>query len=136
MHVSRTPAEAAAVAAVNHLQADGGESSEEPSHPTRQPGSAPGTLYVPVRPCPSGFALRVFRTPLGERTAVAFTTGQHLADCLGRDQPVIRLSLPAVRSLATPLGVTLVHVDPQLTAPPVQPSPDTSATALLPTLPG
>ncbi|WP_249375313.1 SAV_915 family protein [Streptomyces sp. I05A-00742] len=139
MHVNRTPAEAAAVAAVTAAHspaADGGESSEEPSHP----GGAvppPVVLYVPVRPCPVGFALRVFRTPLGVRTAVAFTTPGRLAACLGRHQPAVRLALPAVRALAAPLGVTLVSVDPQLTAPAVRPSPDGPAPApLLPTLPG
>ncbi|MER5781851.1 SAV_915 family protein [Streptomyces mobaraensis] len=94
-------------------------------------------LYVPVRPCPVGFALRVFRTPLGGRTAVAFTTRARLTACLGPHQPTVRLALPAVRSLAAPLGVTLVSVDPQLTAPAVRRSPDgPSPAALLPTLPG
>ncbi|RLV10503.1 hypothetical protein CTZ27_01650 [Streptomyces griseocarneus] len=76
-------------------------------------------LYVPVRRCPDGFALRVFRSPLGDRTAVAFTTERRLSDVLGAGQASIRLALPAVRALAAPLGVELVSVDPQLTAPPV-----------------
>ncbi|KNB54175.1 hypothetical protein AC230_01630 [Streptomyces caatingaensis] len=92
---------------------------------------------IPVRPCAGGYALRVFRTPLGARTAVAFTTAGRLAACLGPGQPAVRLSLPAVRSLAGPLGVTLVSVDPQLTAPPVRPEPDGPTPAdRLPTLPG
>ncbi|MBZ4319888.1 hypothetical protein JNW98_10980 [Streptomyces sp. SCA2-4] len=100
-------------------------------------GLADPALYVPVRPCPVGFALRVFRTPLGGRTAVAFTTPARLAACLGPHQPAVRLALPAVRALATPLGVTLVSVDPQLTAPAVRRSPDGPAPAALqPTLPG
>ncbi|WP_411848846.1 SAV_915 family protein [Streptomyces mobaraensis] len=171
MRVNRTPAEAAAVAAVvaavtaaHSPVADGGESSDDPSHPggaplpastTPAPSPAPTpaghtstsvlpapppavpVLYVPVRPCPVGFALRVFRTPLGGRTAVAFTTRARLTACLGPHQPTVRLALPAVRSLAAPLGVTLVSVDPQLTAPAVIRSPDgPSPTALLPTLPG
>nr|WP_052392882.1 SAV_915 family protein [Streptomyces roseoverticillatus] len=78
-------------------------------------------LYVPVRPCACGFALRVFRSPLGERTAVAFTTERRLFDVLGPGQPSIRLALPAVRALAAPLGVDLVSVDPRLTAPAVHP---------------
>ncbi|MBB4895504.1 hypothetical protein FHS39_004582 [Streptomyces olivoverticillatus] len=114
MHVCRTPAEAAAVAAattVTTVPADDGD----PSHPARP-------FHVPVRPCPTGgFALRIFRTPLGTRTAVAFTTGRQLADCLGPDQRSVRLSLAAVRALAVPLGITLVSVDPQLTAPAVRP---------------
>ncbi|MBC2877590.1 hypothetical protein K7I03_06675 [Streptomyces mobaraensis] len=94
-------------------------------------------MYVPVRPCPVGFALRVFRTPLGGRTAVAFTTPARLTACLGAHQPTVRLALPAVRALAAPLGVTLVSVDPQLTAPAVRRSPDgPSPAALLPTLGG
>ncbi|MFI9201975.1 SAV_915 family protein [Streptomyces sp. NPDC053048] len=133
--MSRTPAEAAAVAAVTAV--NGGTGREalpaddgEPSHPVRA-----GLLYVPVRPCPVGFALRVFRTPLGGRTAVAFTSPRRLEDCLGRGVPHVRLALPAVRALAGPLGVRLVRVDPQLTAPAVRPSPD-SAQTLLPTFPG
>ncbi|MCF3102467.1 hypothetical protein IPZ58_12850 [Streptomyces roseoverticillatus] len=78
-------------------------------------------MYVPVRPCACGFALRVFRSPLGARTAVAFTTERRLFDVLGPGQPAIRLALPAVRALAAPLGVDLVSVDPQLTAPAVRP---------------
>ncbi|MCD9140692.1 SAV_915 family protein [Streptomyces albireticuli] len=132
MHLSRTPAEAAAIAAVDSPQADEGEPSE-PSHPA---GRAPErALYVPVRPCPSGFALRVFRSPLGDRTAVAFTTERRLSDVLGPGQPSVRLALPAVRALAAPLGVALVSVDPQLTAPAVRPGVP-EGTAQLPPLPG
>ncbi|MEV5375233.1 SAV_915 family protein [Streptomyces nondiastaticus] len=120
MHLSRTPAEAAAVAAVE--SATGGEEPAEPSEPSHPSGQAPAEpLYVPVRRCACGFALRVFRSPLGMRTAVAFTTERRLSDVLGPDQPAIRLALPAVRALAAPLGVDLVSVDPQLTAPPVRP---------------
>ncbi|MEU8550331.1 SAV_915 family protein [Streptomyces roseoverticillatus] len=130
MHLSRTPAEAAAVAAVAAVDsppAGDGEPSE-PSHPAGRAGARP--LYVPVRPCACGFALRVFRSPLGDRTAVAFTTERRLFDVLGPGQPAIRLALPAVRALAAPLGVGLVSVDPQLTAPPVHPDPDPPLTPL------
>lgn len=142
MHVNRTPAEAAAVAAVtagHGHRTEGGESSEEPAHPGGAPraGRPSEALLVPVRPCADGYTLRVFRTPLGARTAVAFTTAGRLAACLGPGQPAVRLALPAVRSLAGPLGVTMVSVDPQLTAPAVRSSPDGPASAaLLPTLPG
>ncbi|MFF5128661.1 SAV_915 family protein [Streptomyces syringium] len=129
MHLSRTPAEAAAVAAVDSPQADDGE----PSEPVHSSQAAP--LYVPVRLCPSGYALRVFRTPLGIRTAVAFTTRRRLSDILGAGHPSIRLALPAVHALAAPLGVELVSVDPLLTAPAVRPTPP-DAGALLPTFPG
>ncbi|MGK5642021.1 SAV_915 family protein [Streptomyces sp. URMC 126] len=107
--------------------------------PTDHPASPPmdAALYVPVRPCPVGFTLRVFRTPLGDRTAVAFSTPARLAACLGAHQPAVRLALPAVRALATPLGVTTVSVDPQLTAPAVRRSSDgPSPAALRHTLPG
>ncbi|MEU1372632.1 SAV_915 family protein [Streptomyces triculaminicus] len=130
--MSRTPAQAAAVAAVTgapgheFLPADDGE----PSHPGRA-----DTLYVPVRPCPCGFVLRVFRTPLGGRTAVAFTSRRLLTDCLGRDVPSVRLALPAVRALAAPLGVSRVRVDPQLTAPAARPSGE-DAPPVLPAFPG
>ncbi|MHC5903023.1 SAV_915 family protein, partial [Streptomyces sp. S6] len=45
--------------------------------------SPAGPLYVPVRPRPSGCAARLFRTPLGTRTAVAFTSADRLAATLG-----------------------------------------------------
>ncbi|MFD5704340.1 SAV_915 family protein, partial [Streptomyces lasiicapitis] len=62
-----------------------------------------------------GCVARLFRTPVGGRTAVAFTTPQRLADELGARQPWIRLSEPALRSLTEPLGVARVTVDPRLT---------------------
>ncbi|GAA2721349.1 hypothetical protein GCM10010315_43920 [Streptomyces luteosporeus] len=136
MHVSRTPAEAAAVAAAaagtDTPQGPAGRAGEdgEPSHP----GPAK-PLYVPVRPCPWGFALRVFRTPLGTRTAVAFSSRRRLSDCLGPGVAAVRLSLPAVRALAAPLGVREVSVDPQLSAPPVRPLPPEDTAPSLPALP-
>lgn len=121
MHLSRTPSEAAAIAAVDSPQADDGEPSE-PDHSTGPATARALPLHVPVRRCSSGFSLRVFRSPLGDRTAVAFTTKRRLSDVLGTDQVSVRLALPAVRALAAPLGVDLVSVDPQLTAPPVRPT--------------
>ncbi|WP_327368408.1 SAV_915 family protein [Streptomyces sp. NBC_01217] len=83
------------------------------------PGPA-GLLFVPVRPgpaaCRTGRTARFFRTPLGERTAVGFTSPHRLAATLGDAQPWIRLSEPALRALGLPLGVTALTVDPQLTA--------------------
>ncbi|KOG90247.1 hypothetical protein ADK38_09795 [Streptomyces varsoviensis] len=64
-----------------------------------------GPLYVPVRTCPAGYALRVFRTPLGTRTAVAFSSKRRLSHVLGPQQPFIRLARPAVLALAEPLGI-------------------------------
>jgi hypothetical protein len=61
----------------------------------------------------------MFRTPLGGRTAVAFTTPRRLYAALGARQAWIRLSEPALRALTAPLGVTAVTVDPRLAAHPV-----------------
>lgn len=76
-----------------------------------------GLLLVPVRSGPTGCAARFFRTPLGGRTAVCFTTEQRLIATLGADQEWISLSAPALRALAAPLGVPALTVDPQLSAP-------------------
>ena len=83
-------------------------------------------LHVPVRPGPSGCAVRLFRTPLGERTAVGFTSGHRLSATLGAGHPSIRLSEPALRALAAPLGVSRVTVDPLFTAPAPVPVADTT----------
>ncbi|MCB5183347.1 SAV_915 family protein [Streptomyces antimicrobicus] len=81
-----------------------------------------GLLHVPVRPGRSAVVLRMFRTPLGERTAVGFTAPELLAATLGPQQPWIRLSASALRELAEPLGATLVTVDPTLSAPAAHPA--------------
>ncbi|MEU2714542.1 SAV_915 family protein [Streptomyces sp. NPDC007205] len=80
-----------------------------------------GLLYVPVRPGPCGCAARLFRTPLGERTAVGFTTERRLSAVLGPGRPWIRLAEPALRALTAPLGVTALTVDPRFTAPAAAP---------------
>ncbi|GHC50388.1 SAV_915 family protein [Streptomyces flavofungini] len=85
---------------------------EDPEPCERGPA---GPLFVPVRPGPAGCVARLFRTPVGDRTAVAFTTPQRLTDELGARQPWIRLSEPALRALTEPLGVPRVTVDPRLT---------------------
>ncbi|MCX5192811.1 hypothetical protein OOK31_02700 [Streptomyces sp. NBC_00249] len=82
-----------------------------------------GLLYVPVRPGGPVTAIRLFRTPLGERTAVGFTGTEPLTATLGAAQPWIRLSETALRALAAPLGVRLLTVDPALSAPAVTPVP-------------
>jgi hypothetical protein len=64
-----------------------------------------------------GCTARFFRTPLGGRTAVGFTTERQLVATLGSDQEWIMLSEYALRALAAPLGVTTLTVDPQLAAP-------------------
>ncbi|MFJ6657049.1 SAV_915 family protein [Streptomyces sp. NPDC091377] len=85
--------------------------------PEPSPPSPAGPLYVPVRPGPSGCAARFFRTPLGDRTAVAFTSERRLTATLGTGHLWIRLAEPALRALTEPLGVTALTVDPQLSAP-------------------
>ncbi|MFC4034281.1 SAV_915 family protein [Streptomyces polygonati] len=82
-----------------------------------QPVPAGHCLYVPVRSGPLGSAARFFRTALGGRTAVAFTTEQRLVRTLGPAQEWIRLSEPALRALAAPLGITTLRIDPRLSAP-------------------
>ncbi|AZK97319.1 MULTISPECIES: SAV_915 family protein [Streptomyces] len=77
-----------------------------------------GPLYVPVRiGSAGGHQLRFMRTPVGLRTAVGFTSPERLAAALGPRARWIRLAEPALRGLAEPLGVALVTVDPQFTAP-------------------
>ncbi|MFD7641946.1 SAV_915 family protein [Kitasatospora sp. NPDC059795] len=89
-----------------------------------------GRLVVPVRPGPAGLTVRVFRTPLGDRTAVAFSGVPRLVAVLGPDQPWVVLAEPAVRALFAPLGVTALTVDPQLAAPAPQPWPARADLAL------
>lgn len=76
-----------------------------------------GTLYVPVRPGSEGCAARLFRTPVGARTAVGFTSERQLAATLGTDQQWILLGAPALLALTEPLGAVTVTVDPQLAVP-------------------
>lgn len=90
------------------------EYSEDPEPSERFPA---GLLHVPVRSGPAGCTARFFRTPLGGRTAVGFTSAAKLTATLGTDQACIRLSEPALRALATPLGVTALTVDPPFSAP-------------------
>lgn len=82
-----------------------------------------GPLFVPVRPGPEGCATRLFRTPLGDRTAVGFTSVRRLTATLGPGQPWIRLSGSALRALTAPLGVTAITVDPPFSAPSPAPRP-------------
>ncbi|MEU3027317.1 SAV_915 family protein [Streptomyces incarnatus] len=93
---------------------------DDPEPPEPSPA---GSLYVPVRPGPSGYAVRLFRTPLGERTAVGFTSVRRLTATLGSGHAFIRLAGTEVRTLTAPLGVTALTVDPQFTAPAPAPVP-------------
>ncbi|TXS04545.1 hypothetical protein EAO73_15015 [Streptomyces sp. col6] len=73
-------------------------------------------LYVPVRPEGAGSVLRLFRTPLGERTAVGFTRRDLMIATLGPGQQAMVLAEPALRALTVPLGVGRLVVDPVLSA--------------------
>jgi hypothetical protein len=77
-----------------------------------------GLLLVPVRSGPEGDVLRMFRTPLGERTAIGFTSGRQLAAVLGPQQAAVVIAEPALRAMADALGITRITVDPQLAATP------------------
>ncbi|GGT29701.1 SAV_915 family protein [Streptomyces purpureus] len=98
--------------------------------PSPRPPARP--LYVPVRPGPAGCAARLFRTPLGARTAVGFTTERRLHTVLGAHQAWIRLAEPALRALTAPLGVGVLTVDPQLAAPAATPLPSAAGQAVRP----
>ncbi|MFD8418619.1 SAV_915 family protein [Streptomyces sp. NPDC059466] len=98
------------------------EYSEDPEPSERFPA---GLLFVPVRPGSAGCTTRFFRTPLGGRTAVGFTSAAKLTATLGTGQACIRLSEPALRALAAPLGVTALVVDPSFSAPAAVPAPAT-----------
>ncbi|WP_037805586.1 SAV_915 family protein [Streptomyces sp. NRRL F-2580] len=99
-----------------------------------------GPLYVPVLPGRAEVAVRLFRTPLGARTAVGFTSAGRLAATLGAGQRWIRLSESALRAMAEPIGAPLLTVDPTLTAPAVAGTPTGAATgavaATVPQAPG
>ncbi|MFH8531769.1 SAV_915 family protein [Streptomyces tendae] len=103
---------------------------EDPEPSERFPA---GLLYVPFRPGPCGHTtLRLFRTPLGRRTAVGFTSRRRLVTTLGTEQAWIRLAAPTLRALAEPLGVTTLTVDPQFTAPAAAPERATAAAPAAP----
>ncbi|PWK64527.1 hypothetical protein BCL76_115171 [Streptomyces sp. CG 926] len=96
------------------------EDDPEPEEPVPA-----GPLYVPVRPgnsVGSGTVIRLFRTPLGVRTAVGFTRVERLAATLGEGQEYIRLSETLLRELCETLGAELVTVDPTLSAPAATPT--------------
>ncbi|MEE4545270.1 SAV_915 family protein [Streptomyces sp. V4-01] len=88
--------------------------AEDPEPSRARPA---GLLYVPVRQGPSGCSARFFRTSLGGRTAVGFTSPERLTATLGAGQAWISLSEPALRALAEPLGVGALTVDPAFSAP-------------------
>ncbi|MFE9611701.1 SAV_915 family protein [Streptomyces sp. NPDC006012] len=93
---------------------------DDPEPSDRHPA---GPLFVPVRLGPSGHAVRIFRTPLGSRTAVGFTSVRRLTATLGPEQAWIKLAEPALRTLVAPLAVTRITVDPPFSAPAPAPTP-------------
>ncbi|WP_329034800.1 hypothetical protein OHT61_03025 [Streptomyces sp. NBC_00178] len=104
------------------------ESEPEPEEPLPA-----GPLHVPVRPGRgTEKAVRLFRTPLGTRTAVGFTSAARLEATLGRGQASIRLSEALLRALCEPLGAHLVTVDPTLSAPAVTASTPRPGRAAVP----
>lgn len=108
-------------------------SQHQPSTgPEREPGAVRRSLYVPVRRGPAGSVVRLWRTPFGTRTAVAFTTDRRLRSVLGPTQAWIRLSEAALMRMVEPLGARHLTVDPVLTARPpavwTEPAPADPAT--------
>lgn len=85
----------------------------EPSQPVPA-----GLLHIPVRSGRAGCTVRFFRTLPGGRTAAGFTSAAKLTAALGVNQESIRLSDPALRALAGPLGVFTLIVDPRFSARP------------------
>ncbi|SDK07918.1 SseB protein N-terminal domain-containing protein [Nonomuraea maritima] len=67
---------------------------------------------VPVKSSGRVLSLRLFRTPAGRRTAVAFSSPLKLAKVLGTDQRWVLLTAPALRDMLAELGVTGIVVDP------------------------
>ncbi|SEL88582.1 hypothetical protein SAMN05414137_114222 [Streptacidiphilus jiangxiensis] len=80
-----------------------------------------GLLAVPVRSGLAGDVLRLFRTALGVRTVVGFTSRRQLSAVLGAQQRSIVISEAAVRQMTAELGVAQLVVDPQLVAAPAVP---------------
>lgn len=94
--------------------------TSEDSSDHEEPGPA-ARWYVPVRSGPGSdgawCVLRLFRTPHGETTAVAFTSLRRLAAVLGSGQEHVHLSEYALRDLTKPLGIELITLDPIFSGP-------------------
>lgn len=70
------------------------------------------TLWVPVKKSAFGtVSVKLARTPDGRRAGVGFTSAAGLSRVFGASQPSIRISLPALKAMLAPLGVTGVEVD-------------------------
>lgn len=78
-------------------------------------------LYVPVRAGTAWLVVRMYRTPLGERTAVGFTSRDRLEATLGPDQPWALMGESLLLEVAATQGVAALRIDPTLVAPASQP---------------
>lgn len=85
--------------------------------PHHHQAALPVRWRVPVQSHDDWAVLRIFRTPSGERTAVAFTSEALLAEVLGEGQASTTLSESRLRELIAPLGISLITVNPTLTVP-------------------
>ncbi|MFJ3901618.1 SAV_915 family protein [Streptomyces sp. NPDC090025] len=91
------------------------------AEPAEQVPDGRSPLCVPVRTVAGGCAARLFRTPHGARTAVAFTSPERLRAALGAEQAWTPLAESALWALVRPLGVGTLTVDPTLTPAPPRP---------------
>jgi hypothetical protein len=76
------------------------------------------TYFVPVRAAGHTAALvvKTGRLARGQRVGIAFTRPDRLIAAMGSGQTWLRLSLPALRTMLTPLGISGIQVDPILVA--------------------
>ncbi|MBB5936887.1 SAV_915 family protein [Streptomyces zagrosensis] len=86
---------------------------KDPEPAERIPAGPTECLYVPVRSGPAGHTARLFRTPLGGRTAIGFTSVRRLTAALGAEHEWIKLGEPALRALVAPLGCPRITIDPR-----------------------
>ncbi|GIH23862.1 hypothetical protein Aph01nite_21720 [Acrocarpospora phusangensis] len=76
-------------------------------------------LFVPIHVGASFLSLRLFRTPGGARTAVAFSSSRRLTEVLGDGQPWTLLSEAGLRGMLRDIGVTGIVLDPAATVTPM-----------------
>jgi hypothetical protein len=69
-------------------------------------------LPLPVRSRHGTLALRLFRTPAGKRTAVAFSSREQLMEVLGEGHAWTRLSERVLREMVEGLDVAGIVIDP------------------------
>ena len=95
------------------------------SDPSPTSVRSPGVLFVPARPGPHCLVARMFRNPMGQRTAVGFTSASKLTVTLGTSHGYTRLCERALRELAALQGITELTIDPPLAAPTATSTPQT-----------